>query len=343
MSMRRRTSNMCVSCASGPLLLALIVVAGSAFGARDAEPESVARSMHANGPAEEETVKACRAAALTACGVAGCGSEGALYGAAVEPAPPRMPDTHRRRWAQAACLVLLPICVVVVRRYRVRRISARLTARMEERLSERERIARDLHDTLLQGLLSASLQLHVANERIDASSPAKPLLERVSQLVGMTIVEVRNAVHGLRAGASAADELDVALARVKDELSIDAEAGLRITATGKAMALHPLIRDEVYRIAREALVNALRHAGAQSIDVRLAYMPEALRVVVCDDGSGIAPELLHEGRKDHWGLPGMQERANAIGGTLRVRSRRGHGTEVELTIPGEVGYVKRAR
>src|SRR6185295_3879002 len=161
--------------------------------------------------------------------------------------------------------------------------------------AERTRIARDLHDTLLQGFLSASMLLHVAVDEIPADAPEKPRLSRVLQLMAAVIEEGRNALRGLRAPAqqiSGADDLAQALARVPQELGLNAAAGLRIIVDGQPRPLRPLIRDEVYRISREALVNAFQHAEASEIEVEIEFAARALRVLIRDDGRGIDPEVI---------------------------------------------------
>jgi signal transduction histidine kinase len=116
------------------------------------------------------------------------------------------------------------------------------------------------------------------------------------------------------------------------------EIGFRVIVEGRPRALHPILRDEVYRIGREALVNAHRHAGADNIEVELEYTDKHMRIFVRDDGCGIDPQILRAGRDGHWGLAGMRERAERIGARLRVRSAASSGTEVELSIPGQIAF-----
>ena len=103
-------------------------------------------------------------------------------------------------------------------------------------------------------------------------------------------------------------------------------------------ALHPLVQDEVYRIGREAILNAFRHATARSIEVTLEYRENRFRLFVRDDGRGLEGEVLRIGREGHFGMAGMRERAERIGGQLRLLSRPSSGTHVELTIPGKSAY-----
>jgi len=216
-----------------------------------------------------------------------------------------------------------------------------MRARLEERLAERTRIAQDLHDTVLQGILSAAMQLHVAVDQLPANSPAKLRLSRVLELMRHLMEEGRNAIRGLRSSNSDSDDLGQAFSRIPQDLGIEAQIDFRVIVLGSARKLHPLIRDEVYHIGREALVNAFRHARATCIEVELEYAPKRFRIVVRDNGCGIDPQVLHSGREGHWGLPGMRERAERVGGRLRVRSRAGAGTEVEMSVPGSIAFESR--
>lgn len=116
----------------------------------------------------------------------------------------------------------------------------------------------------------------------------------------------------------------------------------RVISDGRARPLHPVIRDEVYRIGREAMVNAFRHSGATRIETEVTYTPRQLRVLVRDDGCGIDPRVLGSGREGHWGLPGMRERAEKIDARLHVWSSPSSGTEVELSVPGHIAFQLRS-
>ena len=226
-------------------------------------------------------------------------------------------------------------------RWRLHEISRQLNLRFEARLAERTRIAQDLHDTLLQGLVSASMQLHVANDHITDDSPAKPMVGRVMQLMGQVIEEGRDAVRGLRSTSGIADDLESAFSQIGQEFGNEEVKDYRIIVEGTPRQLHPLIRDEAYRIGREALANAFRHAQASKIEVELDYASKHLRILVRDNGSGIDPAVLQEGRDGHWGLAGMRERAESIGGRLKVWSRAQAGTEVELFIPSNIAFASK--
>jgi len=203
----------------------------------------------------------------------------------------------------------------------------------EERRRERTRIARELHDTLLQGLLSASMQLQVAEGWVPADSPAKPLLSRVRNLMRKGIDEGRAALEGLRCDDAPATSLEQALADFQDELPPADRARLRIAKMGCPKPVDPGVLQQIFLITREALLNSLRHSQAKKIEVEIKYSPRKLRVTVRDNGTGIDPQLLHSGRKSHWGLTVMRERAANIGAHLRIRTRRNAGTEVALSLP----------
>lgn len=241
-------------------------------------------------------------------------------------------------WFRLSALIAFILTIVAVHRFRLHQLTRQLNVRFEERLSERTRIAQDLHDTLLQGFLSASMQLHVAVDSLPADSSAKPLLGRVLELMGQVVEEGRNAVRGLRSAQSGALDLEQAFSRVQQELGIKQEVDLRILVDGHARPLHPVLRDEVYRIGREALVNAFRHSRATSIELELEYGAERFRLLIRDNGFGIDPQVLQTGREGHWGLSGMRERAERIGARLRVWSSASAGTEVELTVPSHIAF-----
>jgi len=224
--------------------------------------------------------------------------------------------------------------------FRLRPTFGEMRARLEERVAERTRIAQDLHDTVLQGIVSAAMQLDVAVDQLPENSPAKQRLNRVLELMRHVMDEGRNAVLGLRSSNSDFDDLGQAFSRIPQDLGIEVpiDIDFRVIVLGSARILHPLIRDEVYHIGRELLVNALRHSRARCIEVELEYASKRFRMVVRDDGCGIDPQVLRAGREGHWGLPGVRERAERIGARLRVWSRAAAGTEVALSVPNSIAF-----
>ncbi len=248
-------------------------------------------------------------------------------------------------WFRAGCVVLCMAAIAALYRFRLHQITRQLNLRAEERLAERTRIAQELHDTLLQGFLSSSMQVHVAADRLPDDSPVKPILTRALQLMGQVIEEGRNAVRGLRASQSASLDLEHAFSLVQQEVVPSDPAGpqpeFRVIVDGERRPLRPLLRDEVYRIGREALINTFRHARARKVEIELKYSPRHLRVLVRDDGCGIDPEILQSGRDGHFGLSGMRERADRIGARLHLWSSPTAGTEIELSIPGHIVFQDR--
>ena len=249
------------------------------------------------------------------------------------------PPFWRTRWFRLALVLAGILALFALYRWRLHQLHTQLTLRFEERLAERTRIAQDLHDTLLQGLVSASMQLHVANDHLAEDSPAKPLVGRVMQLMTQVIDEGRDAVRGLRSTSGNADGLETAFSRAAQEFGNGEVKDYRVIVEGTPRQLHPIIRDEAYRIGREALANAFRHSQASKVEIELEYSTKQLRILVRDDGVGIDSDVLQSGRDGHWGLAGMRERAESIGARLKVWSRANAGTEVELTIPSQVAFV----
>lgn len=248
------------------------------------------------------------------------------------------PASWQTWWFRALVILALMLLVLAVYRLRMYQMTRTMNMRFQERLAERTRIAQDLHDTLLQGVLSASLQLDVADEQLPEDSPTKPLVRRVLQLMSRVSEEGRHTLRGLRTPEANSSTLEIAFSRIRNEFAVDEGIDYRVVANATARPVRPMIRDEVYRVGREALVNAFVHARASSIEVEVEYANRYLRVLVRDDGCGIDSQVLQSGRAEHWGLPGMRERAGKMGANLKLRSRPGMGTEVEMTVPGAIAY-----
>ena len=207
-----------------------------------------------------------------------------------------------------------------------------LTLRLEERRQERLRIARELHDTLFQGFLGAQIHVQVAIEQLPEDSPGKTSLSRAVRLMKRVLDEGREALSGLRSSRAGLTSLEQGLAALHDEFSGD-QLRFRIFVKGNSTELDPALREQIYMIGREALVNALRHSNGSSIETEIEYLASQVRLVVRDNGNGIDPKTVQSGSESHWGLAGMRERAESIGAKLRIFSKRGAGTEVELTVP----------
>ncbi len=248
------------------------------------------------------------------------------------------PTVWQTSWFRTGAVGLILLLVWFLYRYRLHQLAKEFNIRLEERVGERTRVAQDLHDTLLQGFLSASMLLHVAERQLPTDSPAKPLVQRVLELMSQVIEEGRMTLKGLRSVDTDSRDLAQSFSGIQDELSPQERIDYRVTVEGPSRPLHPSVRDEIYLIGREALLNAFRHSKANTIEVELEYGLKQLRILVRDDGRGIEPEVLVSGREGHWGLSGMRERAEVIGASLKLFSRAGAGTEIELSVPGRIAY-----
>ena len=240
---------------------------------------------------------------------------------------------------QTLCVLALISVAVALYRIRLMQVSEQLNRRFQDRLAERTRIAQDLHDTLLQGVISATMQLDVAQDRVEQDSPARPLLRRVLQMMRQVTDEGREALRGLRTHDNGVD-LEAMFRRLSNETASAPAGRFSVRAEGRLRPLQSALLDDVYRIGREAYTNAAVHAQASRIEVVLEFGHRAFRLVVRDDGRGMAAEVLKSGRSGHWGLAGMRERARAIGSVLKIRSRVPGGTEVELVVPARIAYTR---
>ena len=200
------------------------------------------------------------------------------------------------------------------------------------RLEERTRIAQELHDTLFQNFLSASMQLGATENGVPSDSPVKVRLDRILQLMEQGIEDGRKALQGLRLSDPAPLNLVQAFSGIQRELAVPSDVEFRVTVIGEERPLHLGIQHEIYRIGSEALINAFRHSRATRVEVDLEYADSELRMRVRDNGCGVDPRVLETGREGHWGLAGMRERATRLGGLLKISSSA-TGTEIELSLP----------
>jgi signal transduction histidine kinase/ligand-binding sensor domain-containing protein len=257
------------------------------------------------------------------------------------------PAWYQTNWFRGACIAAFLMMIWGAHEFRVRQLAAQFNMRLEERVAERTRIARDLHDTLLQSFQGLLLQFKAISYRLQPGE-IKSALDSAIGDASQAITEGRDTVQGLRASTIQKNDLAVAIRAIGEELAT-AEASqspptIHVFVEGTPRNLHPILRDEVYRTAAEALRNAFHHAEAHQIEVELRYDSKDFKVRVRDDGKGIAPEILSsDGRKGHFGLHGMRERAKVAGGELAIWSEVDSGTEIELTIPASRAYTTSAR
>jgi len=215
---------------------------------------------------------------------------------------------------------------------------------LEARVAERTRIARELHDTLLQSFHGLLLGFQTVFQLLpERSTEAKERLGIAIEQAAEAITEGRDAVQGLRDSTLEGNDLAPAVSILGEELathSNDSQPAFRVAVEGESRDLHPIVRDEIYKIAAEALRNAFRHADARQVEVEIRYDNEQFRLRVRDDGKGIDPAVLAgQDSERHFGLHGMRERATLMGAQLAVRSKVAAGTEVELCLSGSIAYL----
>jgi signal transduction histidine kinase len=254
------------------------------------------------------------------------------------------PAYYQTLWFRLACVAAFLGVLWALYQYRLHQVAQEFNRSLEARVAERTRIARELHDTLLQSFHGVLLRFQSVSNTLPEGE-AKKRLESAIDQAAQAITEGRDAVQGLRASTVETNDLALAVSALGDELAANDTKGnsavLRVDVEGTPRNLHPILRDEVYRIAGEALRNASRHAQARKIEVEIRYDDRGLRLRVRDDGKGIDPKFLTgDGRAGHFGLHGMHERAKVVGGKLDVWSELDVGTEVELSIPASIAYAK---
>jgi ligand-binding sensor domain-containing protein/signal transduction histidine kinase len=271
---------------------------------------------------------------VIACNNSGVWNEtGAFLDFAIAPA--YYQTTGFRLSAVAALLLLL----VMLYQLRVRQVAGQVRGRMEERLAERERIARDLHDTFLQGVQGLILKFDAAAKQIPPHEPARQAMENALDRADEVMAEGRDRVRNLRDATASLGDLPAAFTRVVDENSQDGKVTFRTVVEGRLRELSPIVLEESYCIGREALINALTHSEGHNVEAEITYDRQQFRLRIRDDGRGIEPEILEAGgRPGHFGLQGMRERADRIEAQLKLWSGADTGTEVELLVPASAAY-----
>jgi len=279
---------------------------------------------------------------VMACNNSGVWNEqGAALDFAIAPA------YYQTWWFRLSCVAAFLVLVWVLYQLRLRQVTAQVRQRLEGRFEERERIARELHDTLLQSFQGVVLLLQGAVNRMPDRpdvAKAREQLEGVIDQAARAVTEGRDAVQGLRASTIETNDLAAALHTLAAELAANQtnqnSPVFDVRVEGATRDLHPILRDDVYRIVGEAMRNAFLHAEASRIEVEIHYDERQLRLRIRDDGKGIDPQIVTEkGRPGHWGLRGMHERAKRVGGNLGVWSKPDSGTEIEMTIPASTAYA----
>jgi signal transduction histidine kinase len=248
-------------------------------------------------------------------------------------------------WFRTTSILVCVTLLWAAYQLRVRHLHHEFDMTLEARVSERTRIARDLHDTLLQSFHGLLLRFQTVSVLLpERPIEAKEKLGSAIEQAAGAITEGRDAVQGLRTSTVESNDLALAISTLGQELENDSSnhrhATLRVAVEGHARDLHPILRDEIHKITAEALRNAFHHAQAQQVEVEIRYDDDQFRLRVRDDGKGIdAAFLSSHGREGHYGLRGMRERAALIKGNLVVWSEVNEGTEVELRVPASAAYM----
>jgi signal transduction histidine kinase/ligand-binding sensor domain-containing protein len=237
------------------------------------------------------------------------------------------------------CVLALAALLQLAYSMRTAHLSARLRSQLEGRMSERERIARELHDTLLQGFQGLMLRFQSVADMIAPDHPAHRLLDTAMQRGDAALAEGRDRVRDLRS-FGAVDDFAATLRALAASAPHAGGATCRVVEQGASRALNPITLDEVIKICGEALLNAFKHAGASQITVSIRYAGNALRIAIEDDGVGIDAAVLQAGRREgHYGLVGMRERADKIGARIVFAANAPKGTRIELAVPAAEAYT----
>ena len=274
---------------------------------------------------------------VTACNNSGVWNEaGTFLDFSIAPA------YFQTSWFRGLCMVAFLAMLWGLYEFRSRQLAREFDMSLEARVSERTRIARELHDTLLQSFNGLLLRFQTVSNLM-APGDAKEKLDIAIDQAAYAITQGRDAVQGLRSSMVETNDVALAIRTVGEDIASDATKknpiAFSVQAEGTPRNLRPIVRDEVYRIAGEALRNAFKHARAHKIEVEIRYDERELRLRVRDDGKGIDPNVLSgDGRAGHFGLHGMRERAKLVGGNLTVWSEIDSGAEVELSIPASRAY-----
>lgn len=230
----------------------------------------------------------------------------------------------------------MSICYFLYR-LRLQQIAVRIQARFEARIEERTRIAQELHDTVVQAICGSTMLVENAAEKTPDSLPVvKGSLLRAVDKLEAALVESRAALNGLRGSRNGQDDLAKQLSDLASEANVPGIT-LRVVTTGEPRPLYPAIQYEIFRIGSEAISNAVKHSGATILWIDIEYLND-IQLVIRDEGKGIPEQVLRSGKVGHFGLEGMRERAERIGGSLDVHSRAGAGTQVSLRVPGHIAF-----
>jgi signal transduction histidine kinase len=256
-----------------------------------------------------------------------------------------LPPWWNTWWFRALSVGAFVLLMWALYQIRLQGLQRQFNMTLEARVGERTRIARELHDTLLQSFQGLMLRFQAVNEMLPARPmDAKKILEGALDRGDQAISEGREAITHIRVPTLASPDLAKSIAELMTALSEELDEGsrgsaaFRVLVEGAPRTVRPTLLGEIFCIAQESLGNAFRHAQARLIETEITYS-ESLRLRFRDDGKGIDSSVIeHGGRPGHWGLPGIGERAKQIGAQLEIWSEPGVGTEIELSVPGSIAY-----
>jgi signal transduction histidine kinase/ligand-binding sensor domain-containing protein len=249
------------------------------------------------------------------------------------------PAFYQTWWFALLCILSAAALALLTFRARMRFVTEQVHSRLSERLAERERVARELHDTLLQGFQGLMMRFHLATQSIPPAEIAKSEMEEALDSADLLLIESRDRIRDLRYETIEPPSLSDALTALGEDFAVPHTGTLKVATHGVALDLNPISYQEIYAIAKEAIVNAFRHSKASEIRVDIYFDLAKLSLDITDNGRGIDPDILNGKRRvDHWGLAGMYERADNLGAELKFASPSGGGTQVKLTIPAAVAF-----
>ena len=250
------------------------------------------------------------------------------------------PAWFQTMWFHALCLALAMILTWGLYRLRVRQIASAMSARFDERLAERTRIARELHDTFLQTIQGSKLvAVNALKNHSQDPIRTRRALEQLSEWLLRATEEGRAALHSLRTSTTETNELAAALRQALDSCSDESSMVAEFKLNGEAREMHPIVRDEVYLIGYEAIRNAYMHSAGSRLHVQLTY-DDYLSLSIRDDGTGIDPSIAVAGKAGHFGVSSMRERAARIGARLTIETTWDSGTEMKIVVPGKLAFSK---
>ena len=250
-----------------------------------------------------------------------------------------LPAWYQTIWFRSLYFVLALFVIWLLYRLRLRQVARAMSVRFDERLAERTRIARELHDTLLQTVQGCKLVADNARDQFNDAEQMRGTLESLSGWLKQATLEGRAALDSLRTSTAETNDLAEDLRKATDESLIYKPLDIRFSVTGSTRDMHPIARDEIFWIGYEAIRNACEHSSATELEITLIYAQD-LTLRVSDNGIGMGPEVVAQGREGHFGLRGMRERAERIRSKFTLNSTPNSGTEMTLIVPGNVIYRK---